>query len=226
MKNVQPLLRAASAALLLVACGGDEEAPPAVEGAPATTEAPAEPAPAAFEYTETPTVEMIPAAPVAMMANGRPLEVKSIFFQPRFDNWSMQITTGELDRPTAIPPSGAETAHLTRLPQEMAVGTYTQTMDESGGGFFQIQQPDDAERTTSWNTRMAYALQITEWNVNDYDPEGGLFQEGGTASGKVVITYRGNGDRFQNSWVVGTFEDAVVRYMGKPRWLEEDDAEE
>ena len=48
--------------------------------------------------------------------------------------------------------------------------------------------------------------------------------EAGKASGRVVAVFRGSGD-FENSYAVGTFEDAVVRYMGKPRWFEEEEEE-
>ena len=208
----------------LVACSGSEDAP-ATEGATEATETPTEvAAPATFEYTETPTLDMVPAGPVQVSANGRTIEIKTILFQPRLDTWSFQMSTGELERPTGMLPNGSETVNITGLPQELGVGTYSHTMDESGGGYFQIQQPDDPERTTSWNTRMAYHLQITAWDVAEYDSEASMFQVAGKASGKVVVTFRGSGDRFANSWAVGTFTDAPVRYMGKPRWVR--DAEE
>ena len=157
------------------------------------------------------------------MGNGTRLEINSIVFQPRFDNWSMRISTAELEEPTDII-TGDQAVHLTKLPQEMGVGTYEMGIDESGGGFFQIAQPDDPESTTSWNTSMAYVLEITEWTAGEYDPEARMFQEAGKASGRVVAVFRGSGD-FENSYAVGTFEDAVVRYMGKPRWFEEEEEE-
>ncbi len=134
----------------------------------------------------------------------------------------MSLSTGELERPTGFLPNGAETVNISDLPQELAAGTYTHSIEDSGGGYFQIQQRDDPESTTSWNTRLAYVLQITEWNGRAYDPEGSMFQEAGTASGKVVAVFRGSDNGFQNSWVAGTFEDALVRYMGRPRWVAED----
>jgi len=213
------------AGALALGCNEEEEAaaPPAVGAAPTEPESPA--APASFAYTETPTVADIPARPVHGNANGREIQINAVVFQPRFNSWSLALSTAELPGPTRILPGGSEAVNLTDLPQEMAVGTYTHPIDEMGGGYFQIQQPDDPERTTSWNTNLAYVLEITEWDVSEYDPEGSLFQEAGTASGKVVAVFRGSGDRFQNSWVAGTFEDAVVRYMGRPRWLEEEEEE-
>ncbi len=197
--------------------GCSEEAPPEMNAAPTTPEPVEIPA---FEYTETPELDNVPNTPAAANANGRELEIKTVIFQPRFDSWSMTLSTAELDRPTGILPGMSEAVNITDLPQELAAGTYTHSMDESGGGYFQIQKVDE-EGTTSWNTRLAYVLQITEWNGRPYDPEGRMFQEAGTASGKVVAVFRGSGD-FANSWVAGTFENAVVRYMGTPRWLRED----
>ncbi|MEM9069923.1 MAG: hypothetical protein AAGE52_15530 [Myxococcota bacterium] len=207
---------------LALGCSEEEGAAEAAEA----TEAPApEPEPA-FEYTESPTAESIPNSPAMANANGREIEIKTVVFQPRFNSWSMTLTTAELDRPTGILPAGAESINLTDLPQELAAGTFTHSIDESGGGYFQIKKIDDPESTTSWNTRLAYVLEITEWNGQPYDPEGRLFQEAGTASGKVVAVFRGREGGFANSWVAGTFEDATVRYMGKPRWLEEEEDSE
>jgi len=215
-------------ALILALAGCSEEEPPAMNAAPTEegAQAEAEPAaPATFEYTEALSAEVIPNAPVKAMANGRELEIDTVLFQPRFDEWSMTLSPAELDRPTAILSGMPEAVNLSDLPQEMGVGTYTHAIDESGGGYFQIQKIDDPESTTSWNTNMAYHLEITEWNASDYDPEGSLFQEAGTASGKVVAVFRGREGSFANSWVAGTFEDAVVRYMGKPRWLDEEEGD-
>lgn len=208
------------AAAIISSYGCSEEPPPPEMNAQPTTPEPVEIA--AFEYTETPQLDDVPNTPVAGNANGREIEIQTVVFQPRFDSWSMTLSTAELDRPTGILPGMAEAVNITDLPQELAAGTYTHAIDESGGGFFQIQKPDE-EGTTSWNTRMAYVLQITEWNGRPYDPEGSMFQEAGTASGKVVAVFRGNDRDFANSWVAGTFDDAIVRYMGTPRWLRDEE---
>jgi len=214
-------------ALTLALTGCSEEAePPVANAAPTGTEAAETPeapaAPETFEYTEELSADLIPNTPVSAMANGRPLEIKTVLFQPRFDEWGMTLSTAELDRPTAILAGMKEAVNLSDLPQELGVGTYTHAIDESGGGYFQIQKIDDPESTTSWNTSTAYHLEITEWDAADYDPEGSMFQQAGTASGKVVAVFRGRDGSFGNSWVAGTFEDAVVRYMGTPRWLREE----
>ena len=85
-------------------------------------------------------------------------------------------------------------------------------------------KPDAPERPIRVHTRMAYDVQSDAWDGAEYGSEASMFQVAGKASGKVVVTFRGSGDRFANSWAVGTFTDAPVRYMGKPRWVR--DAEE
>ncbi|MCB9634811.1 MAG: hypothetical protein H6721_22015 [Sandaracinus sp.] len=207
----------------LSACSDSTEetaAPPTVESAPPTPAAPA-----TFEYTEEVSTSSIPAFPVKGMASGREIEIRSIFFQPRFDQWGVSFSTAELATPTSIQPGGdSETVNLTDLPQELGVGVFEHGIDESGGGYFQIKQLEDPTRTTSWNTRLAYVLEITKWEVQPWTAEGRMFQDAGRASGRVVAVFRGREGGFQNSWIAGTFEDAVVRYMGRPRWIPDPNA--
>lgn len=196
----------------------------ATETPPETAAAPA--APATFEYTETLSVDVIPAFPVKGVANGREIAIEAVYFQPRFDAWGVTFSTAALERPTAVGGgTDTESVNLSGLPQELGVGTFTRTVEErGGGGYFQIQKPDDPTSTTSWNTTIAYVLHITKWEVEPWSPEGSVFQDAGRASGKVVAVFRGNGRDFENSWIAGTFEDAVVRYMGRPRWIPDPNA--
>ncbi|MDD5309338.1 MAG: hypothetical protein PHU25_18640, partial [Deltaproteobacteria bacterium] len=78
--------------------------------------------------------------------------------------------------------------------------------------------PADPQMTVAWNTELAWVLEITKWDVREYDPKGELFQDAGRASGRVAVCFKAGG-RYQNSWVAGTFENAVVRYLGKPPWV-------
>src|SRR5690606_37129052 len=66
-----------------------------------------------------------------------------------------------------------------------------------------------------WRARHAFALEITDWQVAPYAEDGPAFQAAGTASGRVVVVFKGEGSR-QDAFVVGRFTDAVVRYMGRP----------
>jgi len=58
-------------------------------------------------------------------------------------------------------------------------------------------------------------VEITDWKVAPYAEDGPAFQAAGTASGRVVVVFKGQGNRV-DSWVAGHFTDAVVRYMGRP----------
>ena len=203
----------------------DDASEPEITTASAPTNTAAPEAPTAFEWTDSPTAEMIPAGPPSGSANGQPFEAKSIFFEPVFDEWNLVISDAELDSPTDLLRSGSQSVKI-RLPQSLSTGTFTKAIDESGGGYWQVHSPDseNPEDTTSWNAPHAYVLQITKWEVSPYDEQGRLFQQAGTASGRVVVVYRGReGGDFQNSWVAGTFEDVPVRYMGRPRWMQQND---
>ncbi|HPJ71154.1 MAG TPA: hypothetical protein PK636_00545, partial [bacterium] len=168
-------------------------------------------------YTETPDSGSIPPGPVAGEANGRAFEVKAVYLQPFFDNWSLYLTTQEMEEPTAIMNEG-EYINID-LPRELAAGkTYTHEMGY-GGGFFQILSPSSPGETTSWNAENAWILEITSWDVKPFDPDGDIFQAAGTASGRIYVSYQGYGD-FKNSGAAGTFENAVVRYMGDPGWTQ------
>jgi hypothetical protein len=156
------------------------------------------------------------------MANGQPFEARGIYLQPLFGRWSMTIADQPLDSPTGFLPSGYQAVNVSGLPRDLRAGTYRKSMQESGGGHFQIRSPDDPTTTTSWNSPNAYVLELTRWEVADYDPNASMFQVAGRASGRIVVVYRGYNDgRFQNSWVAGSFTDVPVRYMGEPRWEQE-----
>ena len=193
-----------------------------VPGAPVPPVPPAPVAPAApgmFAWTETPAVMQIPATPLSGMANGRPFSAASVVFEPGSDQWRMIIRDQPLTDPTAVL-TGGQSINID-LPEFPTTGAnFTRPM-EYGDGYWQIgNDPANPESTTSWNADNAWALEITNWQAADYDESGSLFQNAGTASGKIAICYKGGGS-IQNSWVAGTFENATVRYMGKPFWLKE-----
>jgi hypothetical protein len=174
--------------------------------------------PKAFEWTEAPTVEQIPAGDITGEASGEPFVVRSVFLEPGFKEWRLVLHEKELKKPTSIRPRGQFIS--IKLPEAPAAGKVWTREMKYGDGFFQVKKPDDPEKTTSWNAKNAWAIEITNWDVKPYDPKGSIFQEAGRASGRVAVCYKGGG-KFKNSWAAGTFKDAVVRYMGKPYWLKE-----
>jgi hypothetical protein len=124
-----------------------------------------------------------------------------------------------LDSPTGLITSG-QSINMD-LPEAPVAGKNWTRKMEYGAGYFQINNdPANLEATTSWNADNAWVLEVTKWDVKPWDEAGPLFQEAGKASGRISVCYKGDPTGIQSSWIAGTFTDAVVRYMGKPYWLE------
>jgi hypothetical protein len=172
-----------------------------------------------YTWTETPALETIPQMPAAGMANGKPMGVAAVIFEPGTTAWKLVLADKPLDSPTGLITSGQSVnIDLTEAP--IAGKSWTRKM-EYGAGYFQINNdPANPEATTSWNASNAWVLEITKWEVKPWDAAGPLFQEAGKASGRIAVCYKGDPTGIQSSWIAGTFTDAVVRYMGKPSWLE------
>ena len=191
--------------------GGAEPA-----GSPASPAAPAKKAAPAFKWTAAPTLDAIPDGAIKGMANGVPFEVKSVVIQPSFGKWSIKLWDKELKRPTGIA-MGGQSINLSLPPGQIAAGFKRVKALKYGDGYFQIRKDPKTDKTTSWNAKNAYAIEITKWDVKPHDPKGRIFQYAGRASGRIAVVYKGYGD-FKDSYAAGTFTNAVVRYMGKPRW--------
>jgi hypothetical protein len=175
------------------------------------------PQPPAFEWTATPSLDKIPAAPAGGMLNGAPFPVAAVVFEPGASAWRLVLGDTSLESPTAVSING-QFASID-LAEPLAAGkTYSRPM-AAGGGYFQVApNPADRQTTVAWNTDNAWVLELTKWDAREYDPKGELFQDAGRASGRVAICFKGAG-AYQNSWVAGTFENAIVRYLGKPPWV-------
>jgi hypothetical protein len=77
----------------------------------------------------------------------------------------------------------------------------------SGGGYWQACV---GLGTTSWNADNAYALELTRWQVGRCTPgEAGQPARLGTASGRIIVVYRGF-EESENSWVAGTFTNVPI----------------
>ena len=75
--------------------------------------------------------------------------------------------------------------------------------------------PNDLRR---WRAQSAYLLELIDWDIKPFDPEGPTFQEAGKASGRLML--RAKDERGGEGWVVGRFDDALVRYLGDPKLWE------
>jgi len=68
-----------------------------------------------------------------------------------------------------------------------------------------------------WKVETEYLLELNQWTVKPFDAKGEPFQEAGKASGRLML--RAKDDQGVEGWVVGRFDEAVVRYIGDPaRW--------
>lgn len=160
---------------------------------------------------------MISDKPVRGEANGKEFVVKTIIFQPSYTgNWKVDFIDEKVEDPVEIMIEGQSfNMDLNKKPGKGVVISHPM---EFGDGALQIRKTDNPEETTSWNSDNAWVLKITKWDVKPWNPEGDVFQVGGTASGKIAVCYKGSAG-FANSWIAGTFTDAIVRYMGKPKWV-------
>ncbi len=166
------------------------------------------------EWTESPTLDMIPHGPVRGMANGYEFTANTVFFEPRFGNWRLVLAENLLSSPLS-PVPGGQSVNID-LPEEPEPGSVFIKEMAYGNGYFQINKKG-SEGTTSWNADNAYAVEITEWDVKGFDRELGAFQVAGKASGRVFVVYSGEDwEDFDNSWAAGSFTDVNVRYMGEP----------
>jgi len=175
-----------------------------------------------FKVVDKPTAADVPATPITGSANGHKYEPKAVVFEPEGKGWRMIITDKALDKPTDFIKTGAQTIYLNLPAGKVSAGQKFTRAKAGGDGFFQIVQPEDATKTTSWNTSNSFYVEITKWDVKPYDAKGGMFQQAGTASGKVYVAHDANDMSqkrgFQDSGVAGTFTDAIVRYKGEPKF--------
>lgn len=171
-----------------------------------------------FVFSESPAPNLIPTKPVRGVANGQPFAAEHVLFEATRREWRVSFCERALTRPTDF--VHGQALHL-YLHETIAVGKPIVHPMKNGGGYFAIRAAEakNTEGTVSWTSEHAYYLEVTSMTMKPYDPAGPLVQEAGTASGRVYVAYRG-GFRFLNSGIAGTFSNAVVRYYGKPFWVE------
>lgn len=167
-----------------------------------------QPAPAGVAWTDAPSSRSVPDAPLAGAVRGRAFNVQGVrLLKTREGRWRFEASDQTFE-PTAHMASGqflhvdleGELRRRARLSKPIA----------AGGGMWQIC---DGWLTTSWNADNAHYLEITSWTVTPPTVEPGQRAAGGTASGRVYITYRGS-DPAENSWLAGTFTDIPVVFEG------------
>lgn len=173
-------------------------------------------------YTPTPTLAEIPAWSPRGLANGAIFHGKTIFFAPfETTGWRLEIHDREFDpmRGTAIPRTNypdLQTIYID-LPSQPAAGKIFERPMAYGGGYFQIKATADSEQTTSWNSLVAWAIEITEWQAAPWREGGETFQRAGSASGRLYVCFHGPQGEIRDSFIAGEFTDAPILYFGPPR---------
>ncbi len=174
-------------------------------------------------YTESPTDSIPPWTPRGV-ANGEPFKAETIIFrQDHFPDWRLGIS----DRPFDVL-KGAGYERFTQkdlqtiyidLPHEPTIGSVFEREMSYGGGYFQIKPAPSAFETTSWNTSIAYYIEITQWNKGPSSDVNcnNLQALTGTASGRLYISFQGSEYTLENSWISGVFEDVPIVYCGKKK---------
>jgi hypothetical protein len=168
-------------------------------------------------FTETPSRDAIPPWSPRGVANGAPFSAGTILFRPATASpWRLEISDRRFD---ALRGAGlARHAHkdlqtiYLDLPREPAAGTVFEKEMSYGGGYFQIKPAPDAATTTSWNTSLAYVVEITRWSKGPSAAGPCGLPARGSASGRFYVSFKGSGLGPERSWVSGTFEDAAIVY--------------
>jgi hypothetical protein len=170
-------------------------------------------------YSRTAADEVIPALPIGGFANDEAFQGKTVVFaQGQQSKWRLEISDHLFDVLKGpgfarYEQKGLQTINID-LAQEPTVGGRLLREMSYGGGYFQIKPSPTANSTTSWNTSIAYAIEITDWNKGaSIEGPCGKSQVG-TASGKLYISFKGSEFGLANSWVSGAFNDAPILYCG------------
>lgn len=166
----------------------------------------------AFEFTETPSVEMIPAGPIAGLMRGEAWTAQTVRVERNApDRFRMQISNGELSDPEKITSmilnddgwrfrfavtEGSKTTLQWAIDDE-------KTFDDEHA-YYYYEQGDD-KPTMSVNGPWGAALEITEWTQHESPSDRNVI---GTMKGRLALVMR---DR-DKSWAVGEFEALVYKW--------------
>lgn len=173
-------------------------------------------------FTESPSVDEIPQWTPRGVANGEPFQAKTIMFrQDHPPTWRITISDREFDVTKgdgyeAFTHKDLQSIYID-FPREPRAGDLFEQDMSYGGGYFQIKPSPSANSTTSWNTSIAYVIEITKWDkepstTSSCNPLQALT---GFASGRLYISFKSSDISDTgptDSWISGEFEDAAIVY--------------
>lgn len=174
-------------------------------------------------FSSTPASEEIPNWSVRGVANGQPFDAKTIIFQTLGNGqWHLAISDRAFDPVNEglgiarmnHPDVQTVNVNLSAAPD---TGKVFQQEMKYGGGMFQIKPRADSDGTTSWNTSLAYIITITDAPEVILSHSSCDRAKPGKISGTLYISFEGSEEQINNSWVSGTFKDAVILYCGDPQ---------
>jgi len=178
----------------------------AAEGGEETAEVPTD-----FEWTATPTVEMIPSGTIRGVMNGKPFEAKTVRIEKDDEGiYELNIsnTAVEGEDPTDMI-MGDDAWQLTFSGAEGEPGEWTWAVSDEKDfdkeHVFYYYAQGEGKGPMSVNSPWGAALQITEWTVQEPEEGADTFHTIiGNVKGKVLLVM----DDQEKSWVGGEF-DAV-----------------
>ena len=126
--------------------------------------------------------------------------------------WRLVLT----EQPLASPSELIHQGQVVELPLK---GEPTAQFQQSGQFetsevSWRLPKSETPSDTKLWPAKSAYLLELIKWEVSPYSPKGGAFQQAGRASGRLMLRTRD--EQGVEGWVVGRFDDVLVRYVGDP----------
>ncbi len=159
-------------------------------------------APTEFEWTEAPTLDMIPGGAVAGVINGKPFTAATVRLKQDDENTVLEITDASVDEPTGLVMSDTGVDLRFTLepgqPGEFVVAKGDKKDFDREHTYYHYPRGGD-KGPMSVNTDWGCAGQITEWTLQADEEDEDIL---GNAKGKVVVIF--NDD--EKSWVAGNFD--------------------
>ncbi len=144
--------------------------------------------------------------------NGVEFTPKGIWIERREAGWVLVLNEENLAYPTELISRGQRVEIL--LKGEPSSQLQNQSNSEESQAQWRIPSSPMPGKTKEWESKSEYSLELLQWQVKPYNKSKGVFQAAGKASGRLMIQFVDN--QGVQGWLVGKFEDVLVRYMGDP----------